>query len=138
MNYFDVETFLDDGNHRDFKEEFHSGQQILGYSEPKKGRQRVLMFSMSTLSKTLVNGKLDHAMGKQRCAASINFASGFMLADCDDGSYRYLHAQENKTNVVKLLYVCYLDDMINLREKTENQKMLKLAARNEPKLNGEY
>ena len=116
---FDVSNLLEDDD-ADLKEKLQACQYFLVDSELEKGRHRVFNVTMSTFDNSLINQKLDLVFNGLKCAAKVNLASGFVLKNVEDGLCRYFYAHENNTLMERSKLLCPPDDIINLKEITEN------------------
>ena len=110
-------------------EKLESCKHFLTDTEMKNGRHRVFNSAMSSFDISLLNDQLDYVLDGMKCAAKMNFASGFVLKNIEDGMCRYFYAHENNTIMERAKLVCTQVDMTNLKDRVQKMDIVDLYTR---------
>ena len=120
----DVEDIVGDFDDQSLREDLESCKHFLTDTEMENGRHRVFKFGMSSFDMSLFKDKLDYVFKELKCTAEVNLAFGFVLKIIEDGSFRYLFAQENNTVMERSKLVCTQADMTNLKDRMEKMDIV--------------
>ena len=82
---------------RDFKGRMRNVRHFLLDSETEYGWDRVFKYAMETLHARTVSQKLDTVFMKLNFAAKLNAASGFVLKNVENRTFRYYFAHKKNT-----------------------------------------
>ena len=72
-------------------------------------------FVVNNLTGQVIEEKLVRILEKQKCAANLNLALGFILKNVDGGKFRYFHAHENNIPSKHSNFESNKDDMAKLK-----------------------
>ena len=125
----DVEHKMGDVEDLRLREELRSRQYFLEDSEHERARHKVFNYAVETLNETIVNEKFDHFLKIFKCAANVNLALGFILKNIEDGGFRYFHAHEKNTPLVRSKLVCTRDDLAKLKDFLNNTDVIESCSR---------
>ena len=102
----DRDTFLEDTNEGELKEESNSCNHLFVDSEFDKRGHFVFNFFISSSNNSILNEIIHHALNQWKRAAKVNLAFGVVLNNIEDGTCRFLYAHENKTVKQTSILVC--------------------------------
>ena len=112
----DLEHIVGDVEDHRLREESLSCQNFSVDSKLERARHKVFNYAVETLSKTIVNEKLDQFFNNLICEAKVNLAFGFILKNKEDGGFRYFYAHENNTLLDRSKLLCTHDDLAKLKD----------------------
>ena len=79
-----MDTFLEDIEDAEMKEELISCNLFLIVSELEKERHGVVHFVMSCFNSSFLHEKLDHVFNQLKCAAKVHLVCGFVLKNIEN------------------------------------------------------
>ena len=106
-----MQSLADARDDKSLEEESQSCKPFLVDSELEKGRQSVFNFVVNNITALVFEEQLDRVLDKQKCAAKLVLALGFILKNIEDGKFGYFYAHENNNLLEQSKLVSNKDDM---------------------------
>ena len=91
-------------------------------SDRQKGRHEV--FAMEILRAHILNKKLDKVFGKDKYAAKLNVAFGFVLRNVEDRTRPYYNAIENSTLMERSKLLATKEALVKIKNVLSNTDVI--------------
>ena len=125
----DLEDIVGEFHDQRMREKLRCCPHFLVDSELERAKSKIFNYAVETLSKKIVNEKLDHFFNNLKRAVKVNLAFGFILKNIEDGGFIYFYAHEINTLLDRSKLVCTHDDMPKLKNYLNKMDLMESCSR---------